>query len=103
MRVKFILVGVAFVLLAVSGSARADSLGQEWRGCASDDADKSIPACTAIIQWSHGRPSAKELAQAYLNRGNGYADRGDTDKAIADYTAAINRDATLGGAFFARG
>ncbi|HEV2162813.1 MAG TPA: tetratricopeptide repeat protein [Stellaceae bacterium] len=103
MRVKFIFVGVALATLVVSGSARADSLGQEWRGCASDDADKSIPACTAIIQWSHGRPSSKELAQAYLNRGNGYADRGDTQKAIADYTAAINRDATLGNAFAARG
>lgn len=103
MRVKFMLVGVALATLVVGGNAWADSLGQEWRGCASDDADKSIPACTAIIQWSHGRPSSKELAQAYLDRGNGYADRGDNDKAIADYTAAIHRDATLGNAFAARG
>jgi len=103
MRVKFMLVGVALATLVVGGNAWADSLGQEWRGCASDDADKSIPACTAIIQWSHGRPSSKELAQAYLDRGNGYADRGDNDKAIADYTAAIHRDATLVGAFFGRG
>ncbi|MGH6995450.1 MAG: hypothetical protein ACREES_07115, partial [Stellaceae bacterium] len=65
MRMKVTLVGVALATLIVSGSAQADSLGQEWRGCASDDADKSIPACTAIIEWSHGKPSAKELAQAY--------------------------------------
>lgn len=103
MRVKGIFVGVALVMLAVCGTAQADSLGQEWRGCASDDAGRSIPACTAIIEWSHGRPSAKELAQAFLYRGNGYADRGDTDKAIADYTAAIGRDATLGDAFAGRG
>lgn len=103
MRVKFLLAGVALAALLIGGNAWADSLGQEWRGCASDDADKSIHACTAIIQWSHGRPSSKELAQAYLNRGNGYADRGDNDKAIADYTAAIHRDATLGNAFAARG
>ena len=103
MRMKGIFVGVALAMLVVGGTAWADSLGQEWRGCASDDADKSIPACTAIIQWSHGRPSAKELAQAYMYRGNGYADRGDTDKAIADYTAAIKRDATLANAFAGRG
>lgn len=103
MRVKSVSVGAALVMLVLGGNAWADSLPQEWRGCASDDADKSIPACTAIIQWSHGRPSAKELAEAYLNRGNGYADRGDTQKAIVDYTAAIDRDATLGSAFFGRG
>lgn len=103
MRLKFIFVGVALATLVVGGNAWADSLGQEWRGCASDDAERSIPACTAIIQWSHGRPSAKELAQAFMYRGNGYADQGDNDKAIADYTAAIRRDATLANAFFGRG
>ncbi|MDE1903918.1 MAG: tetratricopeptide repeat protein [Alphaproteobacteria bacterium] len=103
MRVKFMFVGVALATLVVGGNAWADSLAQEWRGCGSGDARRSIPACTAIIQWSHGKPSAKELAQAYLYRGDGYADRGDNDKAIADYTAAIHRDATLANAFFGRG
>ena len=103
MRVKAILVGATLAILVVAGSARADSIFQELRWCGEDDSDRSLVACTAVIQWSHGRPPAKVLAEAYTDRANIYGDRGDTDKAIADFTNAIHHDPTRDDAFVGRG
>jgi len=103
MRVKFLFVGVALATLVVGGSARADSVFQELRWCGDDDSDRSLAACTAVIEWSHGKPPAKVLADAYIDRANIYADRSNTDKAIADFTNAIHRDPTRDDAFVGRG
>lgn len=102
MRVKFIFVGVALAILVVCGDAQAASLAQEWKWCESDDASRSIDACTTIIDSNH-RPPAKRLSEAYANRANGYADRGRIDEAIEDFTHAINFDPTRGDAFAGRG
>jgi tetratricopeptide (TPR) repeat protein len=103
MQAKGIFVGVALAMLLIANSAQAQSIPSLQRLCGNDDSKESMDACTAIIEWSHGRPAAKKLAEAYTNRGNIYADKGETDKAIADFTHAINLDPTRDDAFAARG
>src|SRR5262245_20773111 len=80
-----VLVGTV-ALLAVTAPALA--AGQvDWDACKGDDPDRSIAACTRIIQ---GRgETAQRLANAHYNRGVAYKDKGDLDRAIADFTEAI--------------
>jgi len=54
----------------------------------SKDADRSIRGCTQIIE--HGtRESQETKSIAFYSRGNAYADKGEHDRAIADYDKAI--------------
>lgn len=102
MRVKGVFFNVVLATLVVAGSAQAQSIFQFQRVCSNDDTDESMQACTAIIEW--GKPmSPKRLADAYVNRGNDYADRDMAEKAIADFTQAIKRDPTRDDAFAGRG
>jgi tetratricopeptide (TPR) repeat protein len=50
-----------------------------------------ISACTALIK--DGRLQPKDLALAYLKRGNAYGAMGKLDLAVADFTEAIRLDA----------
>jgi Tfp pilus assembly protein PilF len=95
--------GVVLAVLAVGGSARAASLIQERKWCASGDASLSIQACSALIDLGRGHLSQKELAGAYTHRGQGYADRGQAEKAIEDFSQAIGYDPTRADAFAGRG
>ena len=54
---------------------------------ASSDLERSIAGCNKIIARS--KDTKASLAIAYANRGNDYHDKGDYDKAIADYTQSI--------------
>jgi tetratricopeptide (TPR) repeat protein len=51
------------------------------------DVDAIIASYTAMIEG--GKLDQKALADAYLNRGRWYADKKDTDRAIADFTRVI--------------
>ncbi len=44
-----------------------------------------------------------QFAVAYNNRGNAYDDKGDVDRAIADYNAALQIDANYAAAYYNRG
>jgi tetratricopeptide (TPR) repeat protein len=64
-----------------------------WRTCAGKpgiDRDTQIRSCTALIQSSQER--ARDRAFAYYNRGSAWRDKGDLDRAIADYSEAIQLD-----------
>jgi tetratricopeptide (TPR) repeat protein/V8-like Glu-specific endopeptidase len=63
-------------------------------------ADVAIAACTSAIR--SGAVQGTGLAAAYLNRGDRYADRGDDDRAIADYTEAIRLNSKSDNAFYRR-
>ncbi|GAG27109.1 unnamed protein product, partial [marine sediment metagenome] len=52
------------------------------------DQDLRIRGCTQIIKRGK-RESRKNRTVAYNNRGNTYSDKGDFDRAIADYTRAL--------------
>src|ERR1700722_19344142 len=55
--------------------------------------DVTITTCTAAIE--SGKIGPPNLSLAYNNRGIAYADKGDLDRALSDYTAAIRLDPRL--------
>jgi tetratricopeptide (TPR) repeat protein len=55
------------------------------------DTDRQLRGCTAYIKLGQGDP--QNLATAYLNRANVYAQRAKYDRAFADFDAAIALDA----------
>jgi tetratricopeptide (TPR) repeat protein len=83
---------VAGALLA-SGPAQAQ-LSPDWNRCVNRDGrstpDSVFTACSNVI--SLGK-DAKNLAIAYGKRGNAHHDKGEYDRAIADYTRAVELNA----------
>jgi tetratricopeptide (TPR) repeat protein len=79
---------VAAYVFVVSLSASAVAGDQE--DCSSDNSDLRIRGCTAIVE---SQPEIKQtLAIAYYRRGLAYASKKEYDRAIADYTRAIELD-----------
>src|SRR5262245_66301002 len=56
------------------------------------DGNLQLRGCTAYIRLGKGSP--ENLATAYLNRANIYAQRTKYDRAFADYSAALALDTT---------
>lgn len=78
------------VLFLIAGPAIAwADFSQEIRRCMSEGAhpDIRIVACTRNIQ--SGRFAGPNLAVAFMNRGLAYKKKGQWERAIADYSAAI--------------
>ena len=57
----------------------------------SADPDRRIRGCTQVIERGK-RESREDRSFAYTNRGNAYDDKGEVERAIADYTKAIALD-----------
>jgi tetratricopeptide (TPR) repeat protein len=87
-------IGAAITTLAaITALAWFTMPAAQWRTCAGNpriDRDTQIRSCTALIQSSQDR--ARDRAFAYNNRGNAWQDKGDNDRAIADYSEAIRLD-----------
>jgi tetratricopeptide (TPR) repeat protein len=92
------------------GTPRAD----DWGDCGQRavDPDRAIRGCSNIIAAGHESHNFArvytfsrdlQLAEAYLNRGVAYGNRGNYDKDIADQTRAIELDPQLALAYDARG
>jgi tetratricopeptide (TPR) repeat protein len=79
-----------FAALMVLAGLSAPAIADDWQDCKQSDADKAIAACTQII--GKGPEGDKQLVVAYTYRGIAYAAKGDNDRAIADYTKAIEID-----------
>jgi tetratricopeptide (TPR) repeat protein len=87
----------------------ADQVSQYWTWCVNERGtftpDQAISGCTFLIQ--SGRESGKNLAIAYYNRGHAYTAKdglaGDYERAIADYSEAIQLDPKYALAFYQRG
>lgn len=75
----------ALLLIATSANAGPAEDCNQVR-----DLDRQLRGCTAYIKVGKGAPM--NLATAYLNRANGYAQRAKYDQAFADYDAAIALD-----------
>ncbi len=69
--------------------------------CFNEQGQAAIAACTHAI--SSGRFSGEELASLYDNRAIELRQRGDYDKAIADYSDALRINGELTGAYTGRG
>jgi tetratricopeptide (TPR) repeat protein len=99
------------MLMASHGTPRAD----DWGDCGqwAVDLDRAIRGCSNIIAAgleSHDNFARVytfsrdlQLAEAYLNRGVAYGNRGNYDRDIADQTRAIELDPQLALAYNARG
>ncbi|MGH6974104.1 MAG: tetratricopeptide repeat protein, partial [Stellaceae bacterium] len=87
---KCLVACAALTALAAAGPVRAQTSDRQWDWCKGDNADLSIGGCTAIIQ--SGQETTMNLAIAFYDRGNAYDDKGEYDKAIADYTQALQLD-----------
>ena len=98
-RVVAVVAGLALAPLWAAGTAWAG----DWDICpkAGERPDAAIAACTRIIE--SGNESRTNRAIAYYNRGIAWAEKGQYDKAIADYTKAIRRKPDLALAYYNRG
>ena len=94
MRYLFTAATVLFVFLA--GPAGAQSRNQNWAWCEGGDPVLSIKGCTALIQSL--TETRNNLAIAHSNRGITYSDKGDFDRAIADYEQALKLNPELAAA-----
>jgi tetratricopeptide (TPR) repeat protein len=94
----FLVVSVAFVV-ATSGPV----IPNDRVDCFSNDVDRIIRGCTEVI---NGRPDLSQrliLPVVYHRRGTAYASKKEYDRAIADYTKAIEIDPQHVGAYNDRG
>src|SRR5260221_502233 len=98
-RILSVLVAPAALFAATApaaGASRAD-----WDACKGDDPDRSIAACTRIIQ---GRgETAKDSAIAHHERGLSYKSKGEFGRANADLSDAIRLDPNYAEAYYLRG
>jgi Tfp pilus assembly protein PilF len=78
------LVGVIVLLVGGSAHARADSAAD----CFSEDLDRRIEGCTALIE-QHDQ-SVADLSYAYAMRALAYSLKGRYETAIRDYDMAIS-------------
>lgn len=77
---------VVCVLVAISGPALGASRGAH-EDCDADDPDRNIAGCTRIIEDADEGKTMRGVA--YVVRGLAWQKKGDLDRALADYTAAI--------------
>jgi len=83
-----IALGALFVV-PVSGSEQTSHLNHDenWTRCQDNNPELSLAGCTAMIESS--TESAANRASAFDRRGADYVGKGEYDKALADFDAAI--------------
>jgi tetratricopeptide (TPR) repeat protein len=96
-----ILLAMLFISLAVPLIAVAQDARDAAIKCNSHTPADIIAGCTVVI--NAGQETPRHLAMAYIYRGAAYADQGEDDKAISDYTQAIRLSPTDPTAYFDRG
>jgi Tfp pilus assembly protein PilF len=94
---------IALVLLTAVGLCAAPASADNAATCGDQNAapDSRIAACTQAIGSGKGR--GPNLSWAFFNRGVGYLEKRDNDRAIADYTEAIRLGPRDADAFVGRG
>ncbi|MEW5725565.1 MAG: tetratricopeptide repeat protein [Thermodesulfobacteriota bacterium] len=97
---------VLLFLLVVPGAGAAeedvlDTVEAAFRAHREGEYDQAVELYTQVIQSTELK--AKERAVAFLLRGEVYKDKGDYQRAIADFTRAIKIRADYAQAFYFRG
>lgn len=95
------LIGLAVAAPSARAAAVQNTHDQNLAWCKSDDIDRKMSGCSALINSGEETPAT--LAIAYLNRGNALSQNGQIDLAIHDYDESLKRDATNAEALGARG
>lgn len=93
-------------ILAIAAAAPAHALTEEQiQWCENKGKqyppDLEIGGCTAVIE--SGRWSGVNLSWAYFNRGNGHLRNKNYDRALSDYTRAIDLDPNYAMNYYNRG
>ncbi|MEL7047360.1 MAG: hypothetical protein AAFO75_00105 [Pseudomonadota bacterium] len=88
-------------LSAVSASATAQNLRDDWADCRSGTFERVVPGCTAIIERAPAVMSS--LAEAYYLRAIAYIPRGDVEKGLQDLNRALTAKPDFAKAFLERG
>ena len=82
----------ALVALSTLGCLASPANADDWTDCKLSVPERRIAACTRIINRRDEGPTS--IALAYTYRGNAYRSREDNERAIADFTKAIELDPT---------
>jgi tetratricopeptide (TPR) repeat protein len=96
MRIAKVLLSILFIIL-VDQVAHA----KDWQACAGGNVDLRIAGCSRIIDSNNSKP--KDLAIAYRNRGISFNELEKYDRAIVDFTRAIELRGDYALAFNGRG
>jgi tetratricopeptide (TPR) repeat protein len=88
-------------LIGASAVVPGQAQQENWSRCKSDDPDREIGGCSAIIQ--SGLETHTNLANAFRGRGAEYAHKGDFDRAFQDYDQALQLNPSDANAFYGRG
>ena len=96
---------LASVAVMVIVAPAAAQLSEKWALCVNQggafSVDQRINGCSSLIQ--SGRETQRNLAVAYYSRGLAYYDKGDDDRAIAEYNEAIRLAPKFAQAYSSRG
>jgi tetratricopeptide (TPR) repeat protein len=92
---------VLMTLFGASAVLLGEAQQENWSRCNSDDPDRKIGGCSAVIQ--SGQETGTNLANAFRGRGSAYAHKGDYDRAFQDYDQALRLNPSYAHGFFGRG
>lgn len=88
------------MLLAVPALCASAQGRGPLHDCAYAKIDEAIAACTAAI--NAGKLEPVLIGIAHVNRGKWYVEKGDRERAVADFTRAIKIDPASAPAYFQR-
>lgn len=91
----------AILLSILTGPAAAQNLARQGELCSTSEGAAAIAACTAYIEA--GKQSGMDVSDAYFNRGIQFVHMGEYDRAISDYTVAIQMSPGFAYAYVNRG
>jgi lipoprotein NlpI len=89
------------LLLLVWSMASLAASRRDFDDCQASEPVARIAACTRIVDDRGENPRNRLVA--YFNRGRAWRDKGELDRAIADFTAAITLDPKLAQLYNSRG